>query len=180
MIIGLDIDGVCLDFVQAMRNVGSLPDAPSPSSFYFHEEWGITEDQFSEILHMALDHSAEVHEHKYTLLTDADYAAMAGHEIHIVTARHMNTIPQWLVDNVTKACGYDVGVFSHVKNKPAVCERIGADLMIDDAVHILEGFHPSHRTRPVARAQSWNTNYHIRYESVGHAIAGGAQLSLFR
>ena len=87
--IGIDLDGVCYDFVGAVCDLAGM-DRPSCESWEFYEEWGWDREKFLEVCREGLSSRGTLFGYGYVIpgAKEGVHALLdAGHKVVFVTAR---------------------------------------------------------------------------------------------
>lgn len=161
MRIGIDLDGVCYRFENAVRrhlmvNHGYTRESlPDPIGWNLEERWGMNRDQFRAFCDEGVD--ADIiftYGAPYPKVIDGVQAiARAGHSIHVVTARGYgqpgaseSATARWLD---TWNIPFDTLTFAHDKTVART------DIMIDDKLENYDELEAA-GTHAVLMDQKWN------------------------
>ena len=136
MRIGIDLDNVTYPFVEQLHPIAEHilgKRLLAPIKWDFFSEWGITSDEFNDLLYEAWSHFHlwEIGTPIGGSLQVINWLQRDGHDVSFVTHRppfaHFST-SDWLMH---WGLGQDV-IFSAAKS------RWGLDVMLDDAPHVYE------------------------------------------
>lgn len=138
--VGLDLDGVCYDFVDSLRTYlvtrrgydrTTLPDA---TRWEFFLDWGLTLQQFLDACHAGVDAGIIFrHGNPFAgVLAACRKIAAAGHEIHIVTDRSQGTGTSAV--DATRWWLAHHGLVHHTLTISRDKTTVPADLFIEDRV----------------------------------------------
>lgn len=174
MKIGIDLDGVCYPFEEAIRYhlltaTGIAGEhMPAPTQWHFYEEWGLTVEEFNRHCHDAANLNNLFLEHNpYPGVADALQTIHAvGHTIHVITARdyglpgvaQQQTV-QWLRRH---GIPFDTITFSRDKTV------VRTDWYIDDNTNNVIDVHAT-GANAVIMDQPWNRDappHHPRVSSM--------------
>lgn len=161
MRVGIDLDGVCYPFEEALRQYlfriekRTWKSMPEPTCWHFYEEWGLSEYQFNDYCHRAANEWGLFERAKpYPGVVDAIRRIKdAGNTVHIVTAREYGRPG----DSERQTCRwlrgweipYDTLTFSRDKTV------VRTDWYIDDKPSNVDSFHHT-LTRAFLMDQPWN------------------------
>lgn len=132
MKLGIDIDGPCIDFVQAMRNVLGV-DHPSPTVWNMIDEWGFTgrkaawDAAIREAQFLSSERASD-----FWALTNKDMAVLEDHELYVITARspeQMTGILQEFSNHNLKVTGV---IFSSLVGKSVWAVKLGLKAFLED------------------------------------------------
>ena len=189
LIVGLDLDGVCADYIAAMRQVTAdslgvaSADLPEKRSWGF-EDWGIAHEQW-KVLHREAVNERRVFRDA-DMITGADTAVRCLHDagavVRVITNRLCDDsdpvkvfadTSQWLN---TRGIPYDELCFVADKS------TVAADVYVDDSPSVLEALAaagrtavvfdwPYNRTAPGIRARGWAEALPLIFEIGGRVRA---------
>jgi len=149
--IGVDVDGVLFDFVEACRIRFEVENPPEPK-YAFWRDWGLEDADFW----------GEVHGSGLMTRGPIDELALAtlkaweerGHHIHVITSRNpmlgSNALTwRWLHD-----AGVPMRSFTHTSEK----WRVSCDVLIEDFVPTLQKWGVAHQMSgvPILLDRPWN------------------------
>lgn len=161
--IGIDIDGVCYDFIKALRLYVNkttnkpLEEMPPPKSWhFFREQWNISDDDyFKFVVNGVIDREIFWIGDIYPGCKESiDLIKNMGHEIVFITARRFNGI-EHLCQQAT---------FEWINNSGLPYDKIivdndktgySLDLLIDDSPNQIEN-HILHGEHAAIFDQPWN------------------------
>lgn len=136
--IGVDIDGVLFDFVEACRLRFKVENPPEPA-WAFWRDWGLNDDDFWNDVHgSGLMVGGPIDELALATLKTWEER---GHHIHVITSRNpalganVGTW-QWLHD-----AGVPMRSFTHTSDK----WRVNCDVLIEDFVPTLQKWGEAHK-----------------------------------
>lgn len=159
--IGIDLDGVCYPFDEAIRRYmyyrhdWSFDRMPEPTNWHFYEGWGMTQADFDRYCHESVNEGYlfRVCAPYSNVASSLDRLRAAGHSIHIVTARDYGHPGFAEKDTVTWldkfGIPYDTITFSRDKT------IVRTDWFIEDNIKNYEALNKGWCI-PVLMDQPWN------------------------
>lgn len=156
MNIGLDMDGVCYDFVGSLKEWLKRPDLPDAKEWdFFKSQWGMTPKQFTTICNEAVD-AEKLFKFGRPIpgaLSGTDLLVKEGHSLHIITNRFFGRRSSANTEFWLWLYGVSYDSLNFLRDKTL----LNCDVFIDDSPENIEALEAAGK-KTIVFDQPWNSN----------------------